>query len=63
MDTCSSLLFLFAQSLTPRKDEIDQGAHLLCADGTIFEIEKGGRAACKAASPTDTTLRDFYVHV
>ncbi|KAF8553395.1 hypothetical protein OG21DRAFT_1464151 [Imleria badia] len=44
-------------------DETDQDAHLVCADGTIFEIEKGGRAACRAVSRTDTTLRDFYVHV
>ncbi|KAF8136233.1 ATP-NAD kinase-like domain-containing protein [Boletus edulis] len=44
-------------------DETDQDAHLLCADGTIFEIEKGGQATCRATSRTDTTLRNFHIHV
>ncbi|KAF9232010.1 ATP-NAD kinase-like domain-containing protein [Melanogaster broomeanus] len=42
-------------------DDIDERAHLLCSDGTIFTIEKGGRAVCKAALPTDNT--GFLVHV
>lgn len=58
--SCSCLL-----SVTdiPLKDETDEDAHLLCADGTIFEIEKGGRATCRAAPRIDTTLRNFYVHI
>lgn len=37
-------------------DEMDKDAHLLCSDGTIFNIPKGGRAVCSAATPgaTDT---------
>ena len=58
-----SLLFVILKSLTLPKDEADEDAHLLCADGAIFEIEKGGRAICTAAQRTDTTLGSFCVHV
>lgn len=34
-------------------DDIDEGAHLLCSDGQIFTIPKGGRAVCSAAIPMD----------
>jgi len=44
-------------------DETDKDAHFLCADGSISEIEKGGRAICKVASRTDMTLRNFCVYV
>ncbi|KAK7447057.1 hypothetical protein VKT23_014268 [Stygiomarasmius scandens] len=42
-------------------DDIDDAAHLLCSDGTITTIEKGGRAVCVAATPMDKA--GFYVHV
>ncbi len=35
------------------QDDIDEGAHLLCSDGQIFTIPKGGRAVCSAAIPMD----------
>lgn len=56
-------LSVFSESLIPLKNEADEDAHLLCADGSIFEIEKGGRATCRAVPRTDMTLRNFYVHV
>jgi len=31
-------------------DDIDEGAHLLCSDGAISHLEKGGRAVCSAAT-------------
>ncbi|TFY53950.1 hypothetical protein EVJ58_g9155, partial [Rhodofomes roseus] len=34
-------------------DDIDDRAHLVCADGDIHEIEKGGKATCSAATPSD----------
>jgi len=34
-------------------DDIDDRAHLVCADGEIHEIEKGGKATCSAAAPMD----------
>jgi hypothetical protein len=33
------------------QDDIDDRAHLLCADGAISTVERGGRAVCKAATP------------
>lgn len=42
-------------------DDIDEKAHLLCSDGAIFSIEKGGRAACRAAVPADGA--GFLVYV
>ncbi|KAF9228054.1 hypothetical protein BS17DRAFT_418575 [Gyrodon lividus] len=42
-------------------DDIDERAHLLCSDGTIFTIEKGGGAICRATLPIDNT--GFLVHV
>ncbi|THV08053.1 hypothetical protein K435DRAFT_709365 [Dendrothele bispora CBS 962.96] len=42
-------------------DDVDENAHLLCSDGTISTIEKGGRAVCVAATPMDKA--GFYVHV
>ncbi|KAG6910878.1 hypothetical protein DXG01_006561 [Tephrocybe rancida] len=32
-------------------DDLDENAHLLCSDGAISRIEKGGRAVCSAATP------------
>lgn len=57
-----SIVSVWSERLTSLKDNADQDAHLLCVDGTIFEIEKGGRASCSAASRADTNLRSFYVH-
>ncbi|KZT66874.1 hypothetical protein DAEQUDRAFT_674296 [Daedalea quercina L-15889] len=34
-------------------DDIDERAHLVCADGEIHEIKKGGRATCTAVIPSD----------
>ncbi|KAH9905541.1 ATP-NAD kinase-like domain-containing protein, partial [Fomitopsis serialis] len=34
-------------------DDIDDRAHLVCADGDIHEIVKGGKATCTAATPSD----------
>ncbi|GLB35265.1 putative diacylglycerol kinase catalytic domain [Lyophyllum shimeji] len=34
-------------------DDADEDAHILCSDGAIFYIEKGGRAVCSAATPKD----------
>ncbi|KAG1754192.1 ATP-NAD kinase-like domain-containing protein [Suillus lakei] len=42
-------------------DDVDEKAHLLCSDGAIFAIEKGGRAACRAAVPADGA--GFLVYV
>ncbi|KAG2146980.1 ATP-NAD kinase-like domain-containing protein [Suillus bovinus] len=42
-------------------DDVDEKAHLLCSDGAIFSIVKGGRAACRAAVPADGA--DFLVYV
>jgi hypothetical protein len=42
-------------------DDIDEAAHLLCADGAIFNIEKGGRAACKAVMPHAN--EGFHVYI
>ncbi|KII88802.1 hypothetical protein PLICRDRAFT_699110 [Plicaturopsis crispa FD-325 SS-3] len=35
-------------------DDSDEDAHVLCADGAIFPIAKGGRALCNAAKPDDS---------
>ncbi|KAG6869001.1 hypothetical protein C0993_005659 [Termitomyces sp. T159_Od127] len=32
-------------------DDLDENAHLLCSDGAISHIEKGGRAVCSTATP------------
>ncbi|CCM06077.1 uncharacterized protein FIBRA_08324 [Fibroporia radiculosa] len=37
----------------PAQDEIDERAHLVCTDGDIHEIEKGGKASCVAVAPID----------
>lgn len=42
-------------------DDVDEKAHLLCSDGAIFSIVKGGRAACRAASPADGAGFLIYV--
>ncbi|KAG1756219.1 ATP-NAD kinase-like domain-containing protein [Suillus paluster] len=42
-------------------DDIDERAHLLCSDGAIFSIEKGGRAACRTAVPANGA--GFLVYV
>ncbi|KAE9406973.1 hypothetical protein BT96DRAFT_171137 [Gymnopus androsaceus JB14] len=42
-------------------DDIDDDAHLVCLDGAISTIEKGGRAVCVAATPQ--TNAGFMVHV
>ncbi|KAG2349324.1 hypothetical protein BDR05DRAFT_900618 [Suillus weaverae] len=42
-------------------DDIDEKAHLLCSDGAMFSIVKGGRAACKAVVPADGA--GFLVYV
>ncbi|KAI0710429.1 ATP-NAD kinase-like domain-containing protein [Cerioporus squamosus] len=43
-------------------DEIDERAHLVCADGDILTIPKGGKARCTAATPmNDTTGFAIYV--
>jgi hypothetical protein len=42
-------------------DDTDDPAHLLCADGAIFHIEKGGRATCTAATPSANA--GFHVYV
>ncbi|KAF8061035.1 ATP-NAD kinase-like domain-containing protein [Lyophyllum atratum] len=34
-------------------DDADDDAHLLCSDGAISYIEKGGRAVCSAATPKE----------
>ncbi|KAG6865872.1 hypothetical protein C0991_010953 [Blastosporella zonata] len=34
-------------------DDLDEDAHLLCSDGAVSCIEKGGRAVCSAATPQD----------
>ncbi|KAG5634343.1 hypothetical protein H0H81_002329 [Sphagnurus paluster] len=34
-------------------DEMDKDAHLLCSDGAIFQIEKGGHAVCSVATPNN----------
>ncbi|KAG2352634.1 ATP-NAD kinase-like domain-containing protein [Suillus spraguei] len=42
-------------------DDVDEKAHLLCSDGAIFSIVKGGRAVCRAAVPADGA--GFLVYV
>jgi len=39
----------------------DDSAHLLCADGTIFQIEKGGKATCKVMSDNESIHLSVYV--
>ncbi|KAF7359499.1 Sphingoid long chain base kinase 4 [Mycena sanguinolenta] len=39
----------------------DDGAHFLCSDGAISEIEKEGRAVCSAAVPNEEA--GFMLHV
>ncbi|KAK0197376.1 hypothetical protein F5146DRAFT_1155452 [Armillaria mellea] len=34
-------------------DDIDEAAHLICSDGQISTIPRGGRAVCSVAIPTD----------
>ncbi|KAJ3849256.1 hypothetical protein EV368DRAFT_75793 [Lentinula lateritia] len=41
-------------------DDIDDDAHLVCLDGDIATIEKGGRAVCVAATPQAEA--GFMVH-
>ncbi|KAF9070308.1 ATP-NAD kinase-like domain-containing protein [Rhodocollybia butyracea] len=41
-------------------DDIDDDAHLICCDGAISTIEKGGRAVCVAATPQANA--GFLVH-
>ncbi|KAH7921488.1 hypothetical protein BV22DRAFT_1114386 [Leucogyrophana mollusca] len=42
-------------------DDVDDKAHLLCSDGAIFNIEKGGRAVCVAARPAENTGFMIYI--
>ncbi|KAF5391842.1 hypothetical protein D9757_001628 [Collybiopsis confluens] len=42
-------------------DDLDDDAHLVCCDGAISTIEKGGRAVCVAATPDKNA--GFLVHV
>ncbi|KAG2115329.1 ATP-NAD kinase-like domain-containing protein [Suillus discolor] len=42
-------------------DEADERAHLVCSDGAIFSIVKGGKAACSAAVPADGAEFSVYV--
>jgi len=42
-------------------DHTDKYAHLLCSDGTIFNIAKGGRVVCSAAMP-DSMATGFVVY-
>lgn len=42
-------------------DDTDEAAHLLCVDGAIFYIEKGGRVTCTAATPSADA--GFHVYV
>jgi len=42
-------------------DDIDEKAQLLCSDGAIFSIEKGGKAVCRAAAPADGLRFVVYV--
>ncbi|KAJ3998046.1 ATP-NAD kinase-like domain-containing protein [Lentinula boryana] len=41
-------------------DDMDDDAHLICLDGAISTIEKGGRAVCVAATPQ--AKAGFMVH-
>ncbi|KAJ3901039.1 hypothetical protein F5879DRAFT_1011617 [Lentinula edodes] len=41
-------------------DDIDDDAHIVCLDGDIVTIEKGGRAVCVAATPQ--AKAGFMVH-
>lgn len=43
------------------QDDIDDDSHLVCIDGAISTIEKGGRAVCVAATPQANA--GFVVHV
>lgn len=36
------------------KDDDDAGAHIFCSDGTLLQIEKGGKVSCTAATPVET---------
>ncbi|KAG1849072.1 ATP-NAD kinase-like domain-containing protein [Suillus tomentosus] len=42
-------------------DEVDERAHLVCSDGAIFSIVKGGKAACSAAVPANGAEFSVYV--
>ncbi|OCH95224.1 hypothetical protein OBBRIDRAFT_822957 [Obba rivulosa] len=43
-------------------DEVDEYAHLVCVDGDILRVDKGGKAKCVAAAPVDENL-GFAVYV
>ena len=43
------------------QDDADDAAHLLCADGTIFTVGKGGKAACTAEPRSQAIAYTVYV--
>lgn len=47
-----SILLSCSGNLIYRQDAEDERAHILCADGAILELERGGRAVCRAAAPS-----------
>ncbi|KAH7908015.1 ATP-NAD kinase-like domain-containing protein [Hygrophoropsis aurantiaca] len=42
-------------------EDIDEKAHLLCSDGTIFNINKGEKAVCVASRPKENAGFSVYV--
>lgn len=42
-------------------DETDGNAHVLCTDGNVSRIQKGGRAICSAVTPKDQAGYAIYV--
>lgn len=62
MDSCESSMVvshIMSQCPIVFQDDIDDAAHLLCSDGAISTIKKGGRAVCTAATPQEN--RGFVV--
>ena len=42
------------------KDDKDDAAHFLCADGSVFRIREGGSATCKLCKMQGIEFRVYY---
>jgi hypothetical protein len=51
----SKLINTSSYTLFDVQNDMDKYAHLLCSDGTVFNIEKGGKVVCSAATPDTST--------
>ncbi len=59
MDTRESVLkqvTIPRSTLTTAQEEDDEKAHLLCVDGTIFQIPKGGNVLARTTHELDISV-------